>query len=159
MGLAFSCALMGPLASASVFDLQERRIPNKLVLCMVVLWIVVMGAHLVSEGGSQAAWHQAGEGLGAALVLGGAALVLGCLFERAFGQTAIGGGDIKLLFAMGLYLGFIEGALCLLVACAASVVLAFVIPRTRFANAPGACAGQVPFAPALFLGAMVALIL
>ena len=155
MGVALACSLLGPLASACVFDLRERRIPNKLVAGMMLLWCVLNAAALTMACGSMDAWEAVGSGIAGALVLGGGSLVLAWGFERFTGRTSFGGGDVKLLFAMGLYLGVLGGLCCLLVACIAAVALAVVIPRTRFGRVPGSVPGQIPFAPALFAGALV----
>ncbi len=147
MSLALTCSLMGPLASACVFDLRERRIPNKLVLLMAVLWCIIsfaVRAPLI-------------EGLMGATVLGGGAILLAYAFERLTNRTAIGGGDIKLLAVIGLYLGTYGGLICLLGACVAAVMLAVIVSRTRFAHVPGSVPGQIPFAPALFAGAALCL--
>lgn len=162
VGVAFTCALLGPLASACVFDLRERRIPNTLVAGMAALWCVLLVAVWTVGVAScvdvpTLIGMQVGEtavrGLIGAVALGGGSLVLASAFERATGRSSFGGGDVKLLAVLGLYLGLFGGLTCLLVACAAAVLLAVVIPRTRFGNVPGAAPSQVPFAPALFLGA------
>lgn len=156
MGTAFTCVLLGSLASATVFDLRERRIPNRLVLFMIVGWLVLLvGVELLGGEGARVG-DAVVKGLGGAGLLGGGALVMGLVYEGLRGQPSLGGGDVKLLFALGLYLGPWGGVLCLMVACLGAVVLGFVIPRTAFASGPQAQPGQIPFAPALFLGALVA---
>ena len=95
-------------------------------------------------------------GLVGAAVLGGGSLLLAWAFERVRGGASFGGGDVKLLFVLGLYLGVSGGLVCLLVACLAALALAHVVPRTRFANVPESVPGQIPFAPALFIGALAA---
>lgn len=159
MGTVFACALLGPLASASVFDLRERRIPNKLVAGMTMLWAVLCGAWLMVTNDAPSVAAFAVRGVCGALVLGGGSLLLASVFERVRGRDAFGGGDVKLLAVLGLYLGTFGGLQCLLVACVAMLVLAALIPRTRFANVPGSIAGQVPFAPALFVGAAFCVLL
>ncbi len=154
MGGAFACALLGPLASACVYDLRERRIPNKLTALMAALWcalcVLLLAADPVLVQGFMV------HGLVGATVLGGGSLLLAWAFERVRGGASFGGGDVKLLFVLGLYLGVSGGLVCLLVACLAALALAHVVPRTRFANVPGSVPGQIPFAPALFIGALAA---
>ncbi len=156
METLLTCSLLGPLASACVYDLRERRIPNKLVGGMAVLWCVLCAAMLCLSDGAQDAWTFVKHSMIGAVTLGGGALMLGSIFERVLKRTSLGGGDVKLLFVIGLYLGVFGGLLCLLVACVAAVVLSFVVPHSRFAHVPGSVAGGIPFAPALFTGALFA---
>lgn len=123
------------LAWASAIDLRERRIPNKLVAAMAVLWLAVRVllaamAAACSAGafgvGAQM-WYAAsaasvatirvspfgltiGDGLVGALVLGGGSLVASIAFEHLAKRPSMGGGDIKLLAAVGLFLGWGTGA-------------------------------------------------
>lgn len=152
MGVAFICALLGPLASACVFDLRERRIPNELTALMAILWCGLCAVLFIVDPSSAQAL--VAHGLAGAAGLGGGSLLMARLFECACGRASLGGGDVKLLFVLGLYLGVFGGLACLLVACVAAVGLSILVPRTRFANVPGSVSGQIPFAPALFLGAV-----
>ena len=43
----------------------------------------------------------------------------------------MGGGDIKLLFLTGLFLGWQRNILCLLIACVLGIVFAFIFPEKR----------------------------
>ncbi len=155
MGTLLTCSLLGPLASACVYDLRERRIPNKLVVGMMALWCLICAGWLVASGGAVDARRFMVQGFIGALCLGGGSLVLAHVFERISGHLSFGGGDVKLLFVIGLYLGVMGGVSCSLVACIAAMVMAFVVPRTRFANVPGSVPGCIPFAPALFVGALL----
>lgn len=105
------------LAWASAIDLRERRIPNKLVAAMAVLWLAVRVllaamAAACSAGafgvGAQM-WYAAsaasvatirvspfgltlGDGLVGALVLGGGSLVASIAFEHLAKRPSMGGG-------------------------------------------------------------------
>ena len=117
------------LAWASAIDLRERRIPNKLVAAIAVLWLAVRVllaamAAACSAGafgvGAQM-WYAAsaasvatirvspfgltlGDGLVGALVLGGGSLAASIAFEHLAQRPSMGGGDIKLLAVVGLFL-------------------------------------------------------
>lgn len=128
MGTAFACVLLGSLASATVFDLRERRIPNRLVLFMIVGWLVlVMGTGAIAGDGAKAG-ELLTKGLQGGLLLGGGSLLLAVVYERMRGQASLGGGDVKLLFVLGLYLGFAKG-------CFACSSLAWV-PRSLLGWCP-----------------------
>lgn len=66
-------------------------------------------------------------GLLGAVVLGGGLLVLTTLYELIRRKEAFGGGDIKLMAVLGLFLGLERGVVCLLTACLLSV--AYVLGR------------------------------
>jgi prepilin peptidase CpaA len=83
-------AVMGAAAAAAVIDLRTRRVPNVLTAAVAALGIAVAGAG-------------AGEfGAGAAVAGGLIGLAL-MLPAYVFGGT--GGGDVKLLAALGTLLG------------------------------------------------------
>src|SRR5687768_3679239 len=95
MGTELSLILLGLLAAllivAAVLDLRSRTIPNGLNLAVAFLAIPFWWAS------GLAFWPDA------ALQVGIAALVFG-LFALAFALGAMGGGDVKLLGALALWL-------------------------------------------------------
>ena len=72
-------------------------------------------------------WKSFASGLLGAVVLGGGLLVLTTLYELIRRKEAFGGGDIKLMAVLGLFLGLERGIVCLLTACLLSV--AYVLGR------------------------------
>lgn len=170
------------LAWASAIDLRERRIPNKLVAAMAVLWLAVrvllaaMAAACCAAGfGVDAQMGNAasaasvatmrvspfgltlGDGLVGALVLGGGSLAVSIAFERLAQRPSMGGGDIKLLAAVGLFLGWERGLWCLFAACFVVLVMQMA---SRFREGGMGIASQTfPFAPAILVGVVIASIL
>ncbi len=170
------------LAWASAIDLRERRIPNKLVAATAVLWLAVrvllaaMAAACCAAGfGSGAQIGGAalvasattmrvspfgltlGDGLVGALVLGGGSLAVSIVFERLAHRPSMGGGDIKLLAAVGLFLGWERGLWCLFAACLIVLVMQ-VVSRVR-EGGKGIGSQTFPFAPAILVGVVIASIL
>lgn len=170
------------LAWSSAIDLRERRIPNKLVAAMAVLWLAVrvllaaMAAACCAAGfGSGAQIGDAalvasatmmrvspfgltlGDGLVGALVLGGGSLAVSIAFERLAQRPSMGGGDIKLLAVVGLFLGWERGLWCLFAACLIVLVMQMV-PRFR-EGGKGIGSQTFPFAPAILVGVVIASIL
>ena len=170
------------LAWASAIDLRERRIPNKLVAAMAVLWLAVrvllaaMAAACCAAGfGSGAQIGDAalvasvtmmrmipfgltlGDGLVGALVLGGGSLAASIAFEHLAHRPSMGGGDIKLLAAVGLFLGWERGLWCLFSACLVVLVMQ-VVSRVR-EGGKGIASQTFPFAPAILVGVVIASIL
>lgn len=170
------------LAWASAIDLRERRIPNKLVAAMAVLWLAVrvllaaMAAACCAAGfGSGAQIGDAalvasatmmrmvpfgltlGDGLVGALALGGGSLAVSIAFERLAQRPSMGGGDIKLLAVVGLFLGWERGLWCLFAACLVVLVMQ-IVPRFR-EGGKGIGSQMFPFAPAILVGVVIASIL
>lgn len=170
------------LAWASAIDLRERRIPNKLVAAMAVLWLAVrvllaaMAAACCAAGfGSGAQIGDAalvafaammrmipfgltlGDGLVGALVLGGGSLAASIAFERLAQRPSMGGGDIKLLAVVGLFLGWERGLWCLFAACLVVLVMQ-AVSRVR-EGGKGIGSQTFPFAPAILVGVVIASIL
>lgn len=170
------------LAWASAIDLRERRIPNKLVAAMAVLWLAVRillaamaaacsaGAFGVDAQIGDAALVASatmmrmipfgltlGDGLVGALVLGGGSLATSIAFERLAQRPSMGGGDVKLLAAVGLFLGWERGLWCLFAACLVVLVMQMV---SRIREGGKRIASQTfPFAPAILVGVVIASIL
>lgn len=170
------------LAWASAIDLRERRIPNKLVAAMAVLWLAVrvllaaMAAACCAAGfGSGAQIGDAalvvsaatmrmipfgltlGDGLVGALVLGGGSLAASIAFEHLAKLPSMGGGDIKLLAVVGLFLGWERGLWCLFAACLIVLVMQ-AVSRVR-EGGKGIASQTFPFAPAILVGVVIASIL
>lgn len=137
------------LAVVSVVDVRSRRVPNGLAAAIGLLWAVwrlvlgFAGKHMglgfktellgpapdvmvppgFSIGGISLA-----SGILGAVVLGGGLLVLTTVYEAITHKESFGGGDIKLMTVLGLFLGLERGVICLLAACVLSVV--YVLVRT-----------------------------
>lgn len=128
------CVLM----AVALVDLDTFTIPNGFVLAGCALWLVTiwfmptpriglfsvgsMFAGLVHPGGAVAL-----DGIVGAVVVGGGVLVLSLVFDMVTKRRSLGGGDVKLLFMVGLFLGLAGSMLNLLVACVMG--LAFAVAR------------------------------
>ena len=77
------------LSWIAVEDLKHRRIPNLLVICLL-LWGIY-------SRGIQGEWNSSVKG---ALLAGGSMLIFYMAFRRG-----IGAGDVKLLTVVGFYMG------------------------------------------------------
>lgn len=88
---------------ASLSDLREQRIPNRLVVAMLGAWILLMVPQLFFQ--TELALALALNGL-----LGGVAGGILFLLVYMTSRKGLGGGDVKLMTVSGLYLG-LNGAL------------------------------------------------
>lgn len=124
------------LLALSLTDWVKQLIPDKLLLAMLAnraVWFVVLG-------------HGARELLDAAVACAIPAVLLALVLfmERCSGQDVMGGGDIKLLFVLALYLNWSELLLAILAGCLMGL-LAFARRRKDEA---------IPFGPFLAAGAV-----
>lgn len=77
-------------------------------------------------------------------------LALVMLADRVLGRESMGGGDLKLLFVLGLYTGAARGLMLLILACCIGLVFA-LLPGVRGKDAENPRA--FPFGPSLALAA------
>lgn len=174
------------LAVIAVVDVRERRIPNMLTGALAALWLlwrVVLGfagEHMglgfgvellapaptvfVPPACAIVGSSLAGGILGA-VVLGGGLLVLTAAYEALTHKESFGGGDIKLMAVLGLFLGAERGLVCLLAACVLSLAYAGIrhmgrSRRVREGAEPNEHGLQMamPFGPFIALGALVAFV-
>lgn len=137
LGQWLACAAL--LLALSLTDRAARVIPDKLLLLLAAnraVWFFVLG-HGVREV------LESAKALAVPAVL--LALVLG--MEKLLGREAMGGGDIKLLFVLALYLSWAELFLTLLAGCLLGLLWAALTGGKR--------GTAMPFGPFLALGAML----
>src|SRR5262245_58617163 len=142
MGNAISTILLALLAAmllaACWCDLKARTIPNLLNLAVALLAIPF--------------WWSLGLALwpDVALQLGVAALVF-CLFAVAFAFGAMGGGDVKLVAAIALWLPWpsVVALLFIMSVAGGALTLAMLI-RHRLARAGGKL--EIPYGVAIAFG-------
>ena len=105
------------LLAGSLCDLRFHKIPNVLPAGMIMIWIAFASpdAELFRTS------------VGASLLCV-PVLMAAVFFRIRSGRKGLGGGDLKLVFASGLYLGFQKGLWMLLLSCL-FVLLHLVIKR------------------------------
>lgn len=154
------------LGFSALSDVRRRTVPNVVVIALIALWVASVwfipcgnapgdpGAAFsrVVGGGTTAV---ALDGLVGGLAIGFGMLALVLIVEARTGRHSFGGGDIKLLFATGLYLGLPGSLTMLLMACIIAVLLSFVVRVIS----PGGVVGSdvdepfirmtIPFAPSI----------
>lgn len=144
MGTGLSWILLGVLAALLIaacwFDLRTRTIPNGLNLSVALLAVPFWWAT------GLALWPDA------AMQVGVAALVFG-LFTIAFAMGAMGGGDVKLIGAIALWLPWPAVLLLLVIMSLAggALTLAMVI-RRRLARQQGQL--EIPYGVAIAFGGL-----
>ena len=121
------CALGCILLGLSLVDLETYTIPNGFIIAGIAAWAVSFafyGVDLSAMGLGSLMLAFAGSPLAAVLLDGllGAFVVADCLlalslvFDKVMGRRSLGGGDVKLVFMVGLFLGLAGSVLNLIVA-------------------------------------------
>lgn len=129
--------LGGLLLALALVDVQTRLLPNTMVLLIFVAGVAdsLLLGHLPW-------WDAIGGLLAYPLLLGGASLLAGWWAK----QPALGGGDLKLLVALGPWLGLTGLPLFMLLLAVGGLTL--VLARRWLGGTQ-----QLPFAPALAMAA------
>ncbi len=130
----------------SLVDLDVFEIPDGCLIVAAAAW-------LVAQPFSSMSWREAGFHLLAGIVFGGGLLLLSLLLDSILKKDSLGGGDIKLYFVVGLYLGFAATLFSLLLACVFGLLFAFL--RKAFGKA---ISEQIPFGPSIATAAAVMLL-
>lgn len=139
-------AFAGVLLFLSLTDIDEFLIPNA---CIVVA-LVVRVAYLVAAfamgwvGASDIVFY-----VGSAFAMGAALLVVVLLADRVFKRETMGGGDLKLYFVAGLYFGWQQGLLLVIISCVFGLIVAF---------ATGSRTKPFPFGPSIAAACIVVML-
>lgn len=143
------CILGFALFVLSLVDLDTCIIPDRFLVAGAANFVVFTCVLSENIGKSLL------DGLVGGLALSVPMLLLVLLADRVLGRESMGGGDIKLLFVLGLYTGPARGLLLLILACFIGLLFALVpAAHGRDAENPRA----IPFGPALALAAWVVLL-
>lgn len=129
-------SLMMVLLAAAIIDLRSRTIPDALLL-------VGLAAGLYfSFAAPYPGWQQSLISLAVGLTL---PLLVVCLYEIARGKEMFGGGDIKLLALISLYIGWQRLGTLIIYSCLLAALL--IMLRRGLGNRE-----PLPFAPAMAAG-------
>jgi len=139
--LLLNMAFVAVLIALSFIDLDTFRLPD--VLTLPLLGLGVLGAFLIP--GSPTGWESVFSALGA----GGLFLVIALTYPQGMGL-----GDVKLVAALGAFLGFPSIFLSVFVGSfigALAGIFLLITGQKRFRQ-------QIPFGPYLALGAILTLL-
>ena len=125
----------------SLVDLDTQIIPDRFILIPLATRIVEL---LVTEG------FQGLSALIPGLIIGGGVLVLSLIMDKVLKKDTMGGGDIKLLALLGMFLSFPQCLLMVLAACVIGIVMASILMKVDSET-------PFPFGPALAIAAWVTL--
>lgn len=128
--------LASVLLAASLVDLEVCLIPDRLIAAGILGFVLL--APFSGEPLHMALFHGAAGGLSVSLPL----LLTVLLADRVWKRETMGGGDLKLLFMIGLYFNWKLNLLLLIAACVLGLLLALILGRAK----PGT---PFPFGPAI----------
>lgn len=138
--------LVVALIGLSLVDLDSMLIPDRFIVFGCLWWAAFVPLVARDEGGMP--WtQQLLSGLAGGLVIGGAVLAVALLFDHVTGKESLGGGDIKLLFMVGLYLGLWGSLFNLILSCLVGLFMALGLGKQK-----------IPFGPAISLASGVSLL-
>ena len=124
--------LIACLYGLSLSDLKSYEIPDGFILFGIVWWLLFSFSL---------------DGLMSGVVIGGSILIITLVMEKILKKEAMGGGDIKLFFVVGLYLGILGSLFNVILACV--VGLLFVLIGRK---------NKIPFGPSISIATYISLL-
>lgn len=134
------CGLACILMTLSLVDLETYLIPDRFIIAGIVWYFGILT--FAEEGKGELL-----SGLAGGLSIGVGMLLLSLLFDKVTGKESLGGGDIKLFFMTGLYLGPWVGLFNLILSCMIGIGFVLFMGQKR-----------IPFGPAISLAAFISLL-
>ena len=138
----FSMILLG----VGLVDLETFEIPDGFHVVSLIWWLVMMPFR---EGNR---WEMTINGLLGGLCIAGGLLVISLIMDRVLGKESLGGGDIKLFFVTGLYLGPWVNLFTLMLSCL--IGLFFILISEKRTET-----GGFAFGPSIALAAAVSMVI
>ena len=128
----------------SLTDIDSMIIPDGCHIVSIVTWF--MALPFLFTG-----WMPVLFSVLSAFLIGGGLLLISFIMDKKLGMTSMGGGDIKLFFVVGLYLGFVGTLFALILSCVIGLLFKVIFDRKNMAKA-------FPFGPAIAISTMVMLL-
>lgn len=141
-------AFFWSLVVLTAIDLEHKLLPNKIVYPAFVLgWVALAASSIVTDD-----VDRLGDAAAGAAIFGGFFFVVGLI-----ASAGMGGGDIKLAFVLGTFLGYAGGPSLVLVGMFLSFLLGGLVGLVLVLALGKGRKTAVPFGPFLALGTTVAI--
>ncbi len=131
--LGLVCILYG----LSLCDLKTYEIPDPFIVIGIVWWLIfslIEGNNLLY-------------GLFSGLVVSSVVFLISLVMDKVLKKESMGGGDIKLLFLVGLNIGLLSSIFNLILSCIFGLLLILVLKKEK-----------IPFGPAISLATYISLL-
>lgn len=138
VNFVFICCLL----CLSLTDLETFIIPNGTLIVALVAWCVYLPF-------SGFGWSDIGLHVLSGFVYGGGVLIISLVMDKILKKESLGGGDVKLFFVVGLYLGLLPSLFAVMLSCVIGLLFVLV-SRTGSKN-------HFPFGPSIAVAATVML--
>lgn len=135
MEMGLVCALLG----LSIVDLKTYEIPDCYILFGIAWWVIGIGIEYFS---GIEVLGKIKDGLIGGVVIAGGLLIISLIMDKVLKKESMGGGDIKLVFVTGLYLGAMNGLFALVLACIIGLLFVVVWKKDK-----------IPFGPSISIAA------
>ena len=135
------------LLAAALMDLDTLTIPDRfpgMLWWLVTLPLLLWERHALTWGSFG---RELLQGVLGGLSIGVPLLFLSLLVSRRLGRESLGGGDLKLLFAVGCYLGPAPALMSLILACVFGLAMGLLRKKE-----------SIPFGPAIGAAAFLTLL-
>ena len=136
----------------SLTDIDDFVIPNG---CIIVALAVRVAYLLASWALGTTTPDAIVYYLASAFGVGIALLVVVLVADRAFGRESMGGGDLKLYFVAGLYFGWQQGLLLVIVSCIFGIAVAAISARS---SGVSMMKRSIPFGPSIAAACLVTML-
>lgn len=148
-------------------DIDSMMIPNGFILAGIALWVLSVwfikppleGIGVGSLFTSLVGYSFLAtliDGLVGAFTISGGVLIFAMLFDRLTGKDSLGGGDVKLFFMVGLYLGLVASIFNLLLSCFLGLIFSLI--WTKFVRSQSK-ERVFPFGPAIAVSTVISLLM
>ena len=137
--------LIGFLALISVTDITKQIIPDKAIGIAILVRVCYQ---FVTE---DIAWKEWILFFLNGLVVAFPVLVFVLLIEKIRKQELMGGGDIKLLFVIGMYIGWEKNLIAFLIACMIGIIAGIIGMKKEGI--------YFPFGPSIALGTVISMLM
>lgn len=131
------------LFALSMVDIDSMIIPNVFIIIPIAAWAAYIPL-------AEKPLIYLRDGLIAGAVFGVGVLLVSLIMDKLLKKESLGGGDIKLFFVMGLYLGLINGLLAMILSCIFGLIFVFAFKKKR--------KEPFPFGPSISLATWICLL-
>ena len=138
VNLVFICCLF----TLTLTDLDTYIIPNGTLIVAAAAWLIYLPF-------SGLGWADIGFRFLASAAFGGGILLLSLIMDKVLKKESLGGGDVKLFFVMGLYLGLVPSLFAVMLACVLGLLFVLISRRRK--------GEHFPFGPAISAATVVML--